>query len=173
MTDDRSEPPGAMMGPVARNREDVPSPMPPTRPPPPGRRTPWGWIVAALLALVLAVLVSMYFMGLFDGERRREEVPWNSGYAEPDPARSAPSVAWLTGTWGPLCPDARQRAVTFASEGRFSGADGSGSWSLAGDVVTVIVNGRSHATRWERVVPDGAWVAQVDTGEVRYVRRCP
>lgn len=170
MTDDRGTPAGPPPEP--------PAPQPGAAPAPPAavrraRSRPWGWIVAALLALVLIVLVILYFMGMFEGEQRREEVPWNSGYAEPDPARTAPSAAWLAGTWGPRCPGARQRAVTFSADGRYSAEDGAGTWSLSGDVVTVTVNGRSRVTRWERVVDDGAWKTEVATGEVRYVRRCP
>jgi hypothetical protein len=130
--------------------------------------------VVAIVAATLLVLVLLWLIGAFNGERPRpEEVPWNSGYAEPDPARTRPTAAWLAGTWGPRCPGSRQDAVTFESGGRFAGADGAGTWSLAGDVVTVTVNGRNHATRWEHVARDGAWVAQTATHEVRYVRRCP
>lgn len=69
MTDQRDEP------------TDTP-PEPPSPPQPvPARKKRGGWIVAAILALVLGVLVALYYMGIFDGGRRREEVPWNAAAA--------------------------------------------------------------------------------------------
>ena len=69
MTDQRDEP------------TDTP-PEPPAPPPPaPVRKRRGGWIVAGILALVLGVLVALYYMGIFDGDRRRAEVPWNAAAA--------------------------------------------------------------------------------------------
>ena len=72
MTDHRDEP------------TETPPEAPDTPPPvtvSPARKKRGGWIVAAILALVLGVLVALYYMGIFDGGRRREEVPWNAATA--------------------------------------------------------------------------------------------
>lgn len=178
MTDDRNDAAG-------------PPPEPPAPPPPPAavraRARPWGWIVAALLAVTLGVLVISYFMGMFDGDRRREEVPWNSGEAAPAPAAPAPvapappatggqvTEAWLLGRWGQTCPASNDPDLTFQPGGRFLLGSDPGDWTLAGDVVTVRRDGRgaTSATRWAYLSQDSAMVTQIRSGNTYTVYRCP
>jgi hypothetical protein len=83
---------------------DTPPPEPPAPPPPaPVRKKRGGWIVAGILALVLGVLVALYYMGIFDGGRRREEVPWNAASASAQPEPTLPDNA-LTGNLTEAAP---------------------------------------------------------------------
>lgn len=166
------------------DRDDAaaPPPEPPAPPPqpPPARRKPWGWIVAALLALTLIVLVILYYMGMFDGERRAE-VPWNSGTEAPAPPPAPPAAptgqvtaAWLEGAWGQDCP-ASNPQLTFQPGGRFLLGTDPGTWTLAGNVVTVRVTGRprSSSMRWDYLSQGSARVTRNLTGDAYTVYRCP
>jgi hypothetical protein len=197
MTDDRDNPAGPPPEPPAPPLEPPPQPAPPAAVAP-ARRKPWGWIVAAILALILIVLVILYYMGMFDGEQRREEVPWNSGYEAPAPPPStggpatgpglpvpaptpAPApggqvtAAWLHGGWGQDCPAVNDPVFVFQPGGRLVFAPDTGTWTLSGNIVTVTVNGRSRSSsmRWDYLGPDSARVTRLRTGDVYTVYRCP
>ena len=170
-------------------RNDASAPPPePSAPPVPRRSRPWGWIVAALLALTLIVLALLYFMGMFEGGQRREEVPWNSSDAAPAaepalPAAPAPAPApatggqvtaqWLLGGWGQDCPAVNDPVFVFQPGGRLLFPPNTGTWTLAGDRVTVTINGRDAVMIWEHLGPDSARVTRTRNNNVYYVQRCP
>jgi hypothetical protein len=230
MTDNRDGTPGsdgiggsgAAPPPFPEAAPPVPvAPPAPAAPPAPypaasARGAPWGWIVAAILAAALIILVCLYFFtSLLDKEPRDS---WESGgssfsqsgsssgsgsgsgsgssilgssgstgsgqgaYQAPPPsppptttnpvAGYAPTVGWLTGTWGPACPGSAAQAITLFGDGRLSAQGGEGSWTLDGYTVTLSGNGRTLVTRWEYLSQDMARVTQVANGRVETVRRC-
>ena len=145
-------------------------------------------IVAGLLALTLIVLALLYFMGMFEGGQRRAEVPWNSSApsaAEPAlpavPTAPAPPPAtdarvtarWLLGGWGQDCPAVNDPVFVFQPGGRLLFPPNTGTWTLAGNRVTVTINGRDALMIWEHLGPNSARVTRTHNNNVYYVQRCP
>jgi hypothetical protein len=174
----------------------------PTQPPDPAaplRRTPWGWIIAAILAVVLIVLISLYFFTDLLSRPARNSLddrgsPLSRSGASstgpeggttegqglsPSPTvtptatqpSSVPTASGLVGTWGESCPAPRD-SVTFSTDGRFRTSDGEGTWSLSGANVILNGEGAPMVTHWVMLSPTEARVTLIATGETDTVRKC-
>lgn len=191
MTDDRHNPAGpppmASAPPPAPPLAPSP-PLPPSYPvaapvyAPPERRSNAGWIVAAILAAVLVLLVILYFTGALDREPRRSGFAsgasgssGRTGFGSSTTTAGAPlSMSALVGTWGPRCPGSRAEAITFTSGGTWTAGSGGGSYSLSGNTITLFRSsgGGTFSMRWEPVTDSSARVSTMGAARPDYVYRC-
>jgi len=192
MSDERYRAPGG----------SAPPPQAPPHPPyaaAASRPTPWGWIVAAILAVALIVLICLYFFTdvlsrpASNSLDNRGSSPSQSGAGSmvssggstmgqgsfPSPTTappatqfsSVPTAAGLVGTWSDSCPDSRD-SLTLTADGGYTMPEGAGTWTLDGSTVTLSGDGEPIVTRWEMVSPTVARVTVVATGEIEIARRC-
>ena len=88
-----------------------------------------------------------------------------------------PSESWLVGAWAPAssaCGSPRE--ISFEANGTYSESSSEGSWSLAGNQLTVDA-GEDEPGRWEIVQLKARSVAEMELqwpdGTRANYRRCP
>jgi len=170
----------------------VPSPAPSY--PPPAKSGPGAWPLFTFLAFLVGVggtVLTLWLTGDLGGSSSSSSS--GSGYSSgsygsdtnstlpayvpstpsrPTMSASPPSVATLTGTWGPGCPSSRNDAITFYADGTAMSDGESGSWSLDGSYVN-LNNGRQNMSLyWEMTGNGSARVRRSGDSRVRTIYRC-